>query len=128
MRLNVVFIITKVDGRDSRLGARHRGKEKKDVNTDFSKTEGTPQLRRYLESLGNLVLTDYLEFRWYVGGEHRLTARTASVSQNGKLRVSESGFEEVRQPLSAFLATQVPTVNNPPRIGPADGSIGSAHW
>lgn len=62
----------------------------KDVNTDLSKTEGTPQLRRYLESLGNLVLTDYLEFRWYVGGEHRLTARAASVSQNGKLRVSES--------------------------------------
>jgi hypothetical protein len=61
----------------------------------------------------DLVLTDYLEFRWYVGGEHPLTARTASVSQNGKLRLSESGFEEVRQLLSAFLAAQVSTVNNP---------------
>lgn len=87
--------------------------EAKDVNVDLSRTESTPQLKRYLESLSNLVLTDYLEFRWYVGGEHRLTARAATVASNGKLRLSPSGPEDVKQLLSAFLTAQAPTVNRP---------------
>jgi hypothetical protein len=43
--------------------------EAKDVGIDLSKTEKTDQLKRYLESLDNLVLTDYLEFRFYLHGE-----------------------------------------------------------
>ena len=28
-------------------------------------------MKRYLSALSNLILTDYLEFRWYVDGEGR---------------------------------------------------------
>lgn len=87
--------------------------EAKDVDVPLSKTERTPQLKRYLESLGNLVLTDYLEFRWYVGGEHRLTARLATTGANGKLRRNPGAEEEVRALLEAFLAAEAPTVAKP---------------
>jgi hypothetical protein len=87
--------------------------EAKDVDVPLGKTERTPQLKRYLESLGNLVLTDYLEFRWYVGGEHRLTARLATTGANGKLRRHPGAEEEVRALLEAFLAAEAPTVAKP---------------
>ncbi|CAN5582102.1 hypothetical protein BH23PSE2_BH23PSE2_09810 [soil metagenome] len=38
--------------------------EAKDVGVDLGRVEKSPQLLRYRESLANLVLTDYLSFRW----------------------------------------------------------------
>lgn len=46
--------------------------EAKDVGLDLDRIEKTEQLQRYLESFPNLVLTNYLEFRWYVNGKRRL--------------------------------------------------------
>lgn len=49
--------------------------EAKDVGLDLNPVEKTEQLQRYRESLnGNLILTNYLEFRWYIEGKVRLTA------------------------------------------------------
>ncbi|WP_202924921.1 N-6 DNA methylase [Myxacorys almedinensis] len=45
--------------------------EAKDVGLDLDQVEKTEQLQRYLESFPNLVLTNYLEFRWYVDGKRR---------------------------------------------------------
>ena len=47
--------------------------ECKDIGKSLSEMERTDQIKRYRESLSNLILTDYLEFRWYVGGQYRLT-------------------------------------------------------
>ncbi|WP_377476370.1 MAG: N-6 DNA methylase [Microcoleus anatoxicus] len=53
--------------------------EAKDVGLDLNPIEKTEQLQRYRESLnGNLILTNYLEFRWYVDGKARLTAVLAT--------------------------------------------------
>ena len=60
--------------------------EAKDVGKSLDQIERDEQLKRYREGLHNLILTDYLEFRWYVKGEHRLTARLAHVGERGKLR------------------------------------------
>jgi hypothetical protein len=57
----------------------------KDIGEDLNKVEKSEQLKRYRESLHNLILTDYLEFRWYVNGEHRLTARIATEGQGKRL-------------------------------------------
>jgi hypothetical protein len=57
--------------------------ETKDIGKPLSAIENDEQLKRYRSRLGNLILTDYLEFRWYVGGEHRLIARLASVGLKG---------------------------------------------
>lgn len=51
--------------------------ETKDVDVPLDRIERSDQMRRYLESLANLVLTDYLEFRWHVTGEPRIMARLA---------------------------------------------------
>lgn len=43
--------------------------EAKVPGTDLSRTEGTEQLRRYLETFPNVILTDFYEFRLYRNGE-----------------------------------------------------------
>ncbi len=40
--------------------------EAKDIGKCLTKVEGSSQIKRYLGSLNNLIITDYLEFRWYV--------------------------------------------------------------
>ena len=40
--------------------------EAKDVGKSLTATERSDQLKCYLRALNNLILTDYLEFRWYV--------------------------------------------------------------
>ena len=42
--------------------------ETKDVGADLDKVEKSDQMKRYLKALHNLILTDYVEFRWYVNG------------------------------------------------------------
>jgi predicted helicase len=97
--------------------------EAKDVDVSLDTAEKTEQLARYRESLGNLILTDYLEFRWYVRpkpskadpfpeSEHRLSARLARVGPNGKLRLEKDGEQQVTELLKAFLNADVPTVQS----------------
>lgn len=84
--------------------------EAKDVDESLDNAEKSEQLARYRESLGNLVLTDYLEFRWFVLGEHRLTARLATVGSNSSLKAVKNGANEVAELLTAFINAQIPTV------------------
>src|SRR5438876_4601079 len=58
--------------------------ETKDIGVSLNHTERTDQMKRYLGSLANLILTDYVEFRWYVAGEHRMTAHLAKASMKSK--------------------------------------------
>jgi len=39
--------------------------EAKDIGKNLDETEKSEQLKRYRDSLTNLILTDYLEFHWY---------------------------------------------------------------
>jgi predicted helicase len=84
--------------------------EAKDVDESLDKVEKGDQMKRYLESLSNLILTDYLEFRWYVLGKHRMTARLASVGSKRKPKIDKDGAEQVSELLRAFLNAEVPTV------------------
>jgi len=70
-------------------------------------------MKRYLPALPNLILTDYLEFRWCVEGEHRQTARLAHVGKGGKLAPEKSGAEAVTDLLTAFLSRQAEPINDP---------------
>ncbi len=45
--------------------------EAKDIGVSLDDAAKSEQLSRYLRSLPNLLLTDYLEFRWYVEGKLR---------------------------------------------------------
>lgn len=90
--------------------------EAKDVGKSLDEIEDGDQMRRYLESLNNLILTDYLEFRWYVSGEYRLTARLATVGPKGSIRTEPNGAEQVAKLLTAFLVAKVPTVGTPKEL------------
>ena len=60
--------------------------EAKDVGKPLGEVEKSEQMKRYLSALPNLILTNYLEFRWYVDGEARGDpARLAHVAKGGKL-------------------------------------------
>jgi hypothetical protein len=87
--------------------------EAKDVGKDLDEVEKSEQMKRYLHALPSLILTDYLEFRWYVDGEHRQTARLARVGKGGKLAPEKNGAEAVTDLLTAFLAREAEPINDP---------------
>ena len=82
--------------------------EAKDVGVPLDPAEKSKQLKAYRESLGNLILTDYLEFRWYVDGERRLSARLAD--WDGKRLTAAKDAAEFLTLVSAFRDAQIPTI------------------
>lgn len=87
--------------------------EAKDVGIDLARIEKTDQLKRYLESLGNLVLTDYLEFRWYLDGELKLAASLPRPGRDGRIRFNETAASEVAQLLAQCIAADLPLKSTP---------------
>ena len=88
--------------------------EAKDIGSDLAQIESDSkrahpstsngrQFKRYRESLPNLLLTNYTEFRWYVDGEPRMTARLATLKGDGKLSRSQAEFCKFNQLLWEFL-------------------------
>jgi hypothetical protein len=90
--------------------------EAKDVGRSLDEAERSEQLARYRESLNNLILTDYLEFRWYVEGERRETARLATLTSDGRVRTRRGGVQAVSVLLEKFFAQVVPTVGTPKEL------------
>jgi len=98
--------------------------ETKDIDTDLEAierdaarksptTQDGKQLKRYL-TLPNLILTDYLEFRWYVDGQRRMPpVRLARPIQAGKLQREPGGPEAVAELIRAFLDHKPPPVSRP---------------
>src|ERR1019366_5791705 len=68
--------------------------EVKDVGKSLDEAEDTDQLRRYRNSLANLILSDYLHFRWYVDGELRQEAKLAQKQKDGSIKISKTGMAE----------------------------------
>lgn len=89
--------------------------ETKDMGTDLDEIERGrgphgEQFKRYVDALPNWILTDYLEFRWFVNGEKRLTAQLGSLDGKKKIRTALVGGEEVSHLLEAFLTEPALTV------------------
>jgi hypothetical protein len=87
--------------------------ETKDLGADLDKVEKSDQLKRYRQSLNNLILTDYLEFRWYVNGQPKLTARLASIGKGKKLVHHPEGIAAAERLFTEFYQTEVPSVGTP---------------
>jgi len=80
--------------------------EAKDVGANLGQIVKTEQVKRYLPSLHNFILTDYIEFRWYVGAEHRMTVRLAEES-GGKFVATEASIASTVEVLRSFLSQEV---------------------
>lgn len=79
--------------------------EAKDVGTSLDEAVRSEQLRaRYLPALPNLLLTDYLEFRWFVDGTERDRVRVATPLPDGRLSLDTAAVPRAEQLLREFLA------------------------
>ena len=87
--------------------------EAKDVGVDLPETERGEQLARYRKGLPNLILTDYLDFRWYIGGQLRSQARLATPGKGSKLTEEKGGAAAVRAIIDGFLEQSPESISTP---------------
>jgi hypothetical protein len=90
--------------------------EAKDIGTSLDEIEKTEQLKRYISSLSNLILTDYLEFRWYRDGKRELEANLGTLDSAGKIKRGKKGIEEVARLLAEFFSFEAPGVGTPKEL------------
>ena len=82
--------------------------ETKDIGANLDEMERGKgphgeQFIRYRDGLPNWLLTDYLDFRWFVGGEKRLTVRIADLDAHDKIRPLPDADAKLGQFLAAFF-------------------------
>lgn len=92
--------------------------EAKDVGIDLNKVQKSEQLARYVASLNNLLLTDYLEFRWFVNGEYKadMTVKLAELGKNGVLKIYPEAFDRLENLLKAVVESQIITLRSPEEL------------
>ncbi len=90
--------------------------EAKDIGVSLSDTQRGEQMRRYLPALDNLILTDYLEFRWYVGGTLRATARLATLTAKKTLLPVPDGEVAIKHLLTDFLGYKTEPIKSPENL------------
>ena len=85
--------------------------EAKDIDASLDAAEKSEQLVRYLGSLDNFFLTDYLEFRFFQSGEKVATTRIAEV-KGGKIIPCLEKFSQLESLLRDFAAYQSQTIKS----------------
>ncbi len=93
--------------------------EAKTIGVDLDKTQNSEQLQRYFKALDNVILTDYLEFRWYVKDletnsyQAKITVRLADVEDKGRLKSHPEQFVDFENLLKNFIEAQSITLRSP---------------
>ncbi|MHB8755536.1 MAG: type ISP restriction/modification enzyme [Candidatus Acidiferrales bacterium] len=73
---------------------------------NLDKIARSDQLKRYYH-LPNLILTDFLEFRWYTDGKPRLTASLGALTE-GKIKFEADSEGAVEELIRGFLVHKTP--------------------
>ncbi|KTD57884.1 type ISP restriction/modification enzyme [Legionella shakespearei] len=76
--------------------------ETKDIGTDLNKMEKTDQIKRYVDALDNFILTNFLEFRWYVRGEIKKTVIIGELISKNNV-IFNSNFNDLFSTLDDFF-------------------------
>jgi len=90
--------------------------EAKDVGADMTAAQRSEQLKRYFKSLSNIILTNFLEFRWYVDGELRAFSDLALIRLDDKIKTDADRIEKTQGLLASFLEHQCPSVGTPQEL------------
>lgn len=77
--------------------------ETKDIGTTLDSIEKSDQILRYREGIPNFILTNYLEFRWYVNGQFRISTEIAHLSGQTILPL-KNRYEELNRLLENFVS------------------------
>lgn len=83
--------------------------EAKDLGADLNSRVYKEQFDRYRASLNNLIITDYLDFRFYLDGEFKTSIRIAEIT-NGKLVPlpgNFAAFETLIQDFCTYLGQTI---------------------
>ena len=86
--------------------------ECKDVGVNLDNAERSDQLKRYRGGLPNLILTDYLEFRWYSDGVFRESARLGRFNGQGGITFDRAGAQAVAALWGLFFTADIPSIGN----------------
>ncbi|HEY83295.1 MAG TPA: N-6 DNA methylase [Dehalococcoidia bacterium] len=108
------FVITKDSTTVGYLEAKDVGKPLDEI--EQGKGSDGERFQRYLSSLPNLVLTNYLEFRWYVNGAYRLSATLGRLTKEGKIKRDKDGEKAVGELLGEFLAHRAEGIGTPKEL------------
>ena len=89
--------------------------EAKDIGVELDKIEKTNQLKRYLSSLDNLILTDYMEFRFFKFRKKVKTIKIASV-ENGKFKTYPENYASFNTHINDFCQFKGQTINSSEKL------------
>ncbi|MBU4268124.1 MAG: N-6 DNA methylase [Acidobacteria bacterium] len=89
--------------------------EAKDIGVDLNKTETSEQIKRYLQSLENFILTDYLEFRFYKYGQKVHEIKIASI-ENGKFSIHPECFDSFSTHIRDFCDFKGQTIKSAEKL------------
>ena len=89
--------------------------EAKDIGVDLDSKSLKEQFDRYRGSLDNLIITDYLEFRFYRNGEPTASIRIGEVS-GGKVKPLPAEFDRFNALIADFAAWQGQTITSPKKL------------
>lgn len=89
--------------------------ETKDIDIDLTKVIDDEQLTRYRASLRNLILTNYLEFIWFVDGIEVFRASLGSCKR-GKISLKEGESEKQVDELLVGFTSKDPTPIHDPQV------------
>ena len=89
--------------------------EAKDIDGDLKATLKTPQLKRYLEALPNLILTNYLDFIWLVGGKEQMRISLGAIQSN-HIKASSEADKNWQKFAQSFFNEVTATVTTPSQL------------
>jgi len=89
--------------------------EAKNIGTNLDEAEKSDQLKRYKASLDNLILTDYLEFRFFVDGEKVETIRVAE-REEIMIVTNPDQVEILETMLKEFVSYHGQTIKSAPSL------------
>ena len=86
-----------------------------DSEREIPRTKNGKQLRRYRKAFPNLLLTDYVEFRWYRKGALKLTASLGRVDGDHVV-LTPTSRSEVEALVKGFLAEPPERISTAPAL------------
>ncbi|MGH7141194.1 MAG: N-6 DNA methylase [Minisyncoccia bacterium] len=89
--------------------------ETKDIGIDLNKTEKSEQMERYL-GYSNLILTDYLEFRFFRNGEKYEDSIAIAAVEDGHIVARPEQFAALADLLSDFFSQAPESIKSGTRL------------
>lgn len=89
--------------------------EAKDIDDDLDNKNHKEQFDRYRTSLNNLIITNYLEFRFYRDGEKVTTIRIGHI-ENGKVVANPENFQTFNNLIVNFCAYKGQTIHSASKL------------